>query len=60
MFNSLGDRIYSFCQSQDCMNYAGVAVTERELEKERLENFSILYNQRDECQPLLNVKKRED
>lgn len=60
LFNSLGDRIYSFCQSQDCMNYAGVAVTERELEKERLENFSILYNQRDECQPLLNVKKRED
>lgn len=60
LFNSLGDRIYSFCQSQDCITYAGVAVTERELEKERLENFSILYNQRDECQPLLNVKKRED
>lgn len=59
-FNSLGDRIYSFCQGQDCMTYAGVAVTERELEKDRLENFSILYNQRDECKPLLGIKKRED
>ncbi|ARI82020.1 LynF/TruF/PatF family peptide O-prenyltransferase [Microcystis aeruginosa] len=59
-FNSLGDRIYSFCQGQDCMTYAGVAVTERELEKDRLENFSILYNQRDECKPLLHIKKRED
>jgi LynF/TruF/PatF family peptide O-prenyltransferase len=60
LFNSLGDRIYSFCQSQDCITYGGVAVTERELEKDRLENFSILYNQRDECQPLLHIKKRED
>lgn len=60
LLNSLGDRIYNFCQSQDCITYAGVAVTERELEKDRLENFSILYNQRDECQPLLHVKKRKD
>jgi LynF/TruF/PatF family peptide O-prenyltransferase len=60
LLNSLGDRIYSFCQGQDCMTYAGVAVTERELEKDRLENFSILYNTRDECKPLLHIKKRED
>jgi LynF/TruF/PatF family peptide O-prenyltransferase len=60
LLNSLGDRIYNFCQSQDCITYAGVAATERELEKDRLENFSILYNQRDECQPLLHIKKRKD
>ncbi|WP_293204291.1 MULTISPECIES: LynF/TruF/PatF family peptide O-prenyltransferase [unclassified Microcoleus] len=60
LFNTLGDRIYSFCQGQDCMTYAGVSVTERELEKDRLENFSIFYNQRDECQPLLHIKKRKD
>lgn len=60
LFNSLGDRIYSFCQGQDCMTYAGVSVTERELEKDRLENFSIFYNQRDGCQPLLHIKKRKD
>ncbi len=60
LFNSLGDRIYSFCQSRDCVTYGGVFVTERELEKERLENFGIFYNTRDECQPLLGIKKRED
>jgi LynF/TruF/PatF family peptide O-prenyltransferase len=51
-FNSLGERIYNFCQSQDCITYGGVYVTERELEKDRLENFSIFYNKRDQCQPL--------
>lgn len=60
LFNSLGDRIYSFCQSQDCISYGGVAATERELEKDRLENFSIFYNQRDECKPLLHFRKRAD
>jgi len=51
-FNSLGDRVYSFCQSQDCITYSGVIVTERELEKDRLEKFSIFYNKRDKCQHL--------
>jgi len=60
LFNSLGDRIYSFCQSRDCVTYGGVFVTERELEKERLENFGIFYNTRDECKPLLGIKKRKD
>jgi LynF/TruF/PatF family peptide O-prenyltransferase len=60
LFKSLGDRIYTFCQGQDCITYGGVVVTERELEKDRLENFSIFYNQRDECQHLLHIKKHKD
>ncbi|WP_413166664.1 LynF/TruF/PatF family peptide O-prenyltransferase [Capilliphycus salinus ALCB114379] len=48
-FNSLGDRIYSFCLSQDCITSGGVVLTESELEKNRLENFSIFYNERDQC-----------
>ncbi len=51
LFNSLGDRIYDFCQSQSCITDAAVAVTEQELEKSRLENFCFYYNQRDDCQP---------
>ncbi len=50
-FNSLGDRIYNFCQSQSCITLSAVAVAEQELEKNRLENFCFYYNQRDECQP---------
>ena len=50
-FNSLGDRVYDFCQSQSCIASAAVAVTEPELEKSRLENFCFYYNKRDECQP---------
>lgn len=51
LFNSLGDRIYDFCQSQSCIIDTAVAVTELELEKTRLENFCFYYDQRDECQP---------
>ena len=51
LFNSLGDRIYDFCQSQSCISDCAVAVTDQELEKSRLENFCFYYNQRDECQP---------
>jgi len=51
LFNSLGERIYDFCQSQSCITNTAVAVTEQELEKNRLENFCFYYNQRDECQP---------
>ncbi len=51
-FNSLSDRIYSFFQTQDCINGPGVNVTELELEKDRLENFSLFYNKRDNCQPM--------
>ncbi|MEG4959335.1 MULTISPECIES: LynF/TruF/PatF family peptide O-prenyltransferase [unclassified Microcoleus] len=50
-FNSLGDRVYDFCQSQSCITSAAVAVTELELENSRLENFCFYYNKRDECQP---------
>lgn len=50
-FNSLGDRVYNFCQSQSCITTAAVAVTEPELEYSRLENFCFYYNKRDECQP---------
>ncbi|MEG4498108.1 MULTISPECIES: LynF/TruF/PatF family peptide O-prenyltransferase [unclassified Microcoleus] len=51
LFNSLGDRIYDFCQSQSCITGTGVTVTEPELEKSRLENFCFYYDQRDGCQP---------
>ncbi|RCJ18680.1 microcyclamide biosynthesis protein [Nostoc sp. ATCC 43529] len=51
-FNSLGDRSYSFFQSQDCITYAGVSVRELELQKDRLEKFSLFYNKRDKCQHL--------
>ncbi|MEG4631570.1 LynF/TruF/PatF family peptide O-prenyltransferase [Microcoleus sp. AR_TQ3_B6] len=51
IFNSLGDRVYNFCQSQSCITLAAVAVTEQELENSRLENFCFYYNKRDECQP---------
>jgi LynF/TruF/PatF family peptide O-prenyltransferase len=51
LFNSLGDRIYDFCQSQSCITGTGVAVTEPELEKSRLENFCFYYDQRDGCEP---------
>jgi LynF/TruF/PatF family peptide O-prenyltransferase len=53
IFNSLGDRIYDFCQSQSCIIYVCVAVTETELENNRLENFCFYYDQYDECQPPL-------
>ncbi|MEG4939448.1 LynF/TruF/PatF family peptide O-prenyltransferase [Microcoleus sp. F4-D5] len=49
-FNSLGDKIYDFCQSQDCVTYAGVTAKERDLENSRLENYSFFYNQSDTCQ----------
>lgn len=51
-FNSLGDRIYDFCQSQSCKRAAVITLTEQELEKSRLENFCFYYNVTDECKPL--------
>ena len=51
LFNSLGNKIYDFCQSQSCIVDATVAVTEQDLAKTRLENFCFYYDQRDECQP---------
>ncbi len=49
LFNSLGDRIYDFCQSQSCIGNFAVAVTEPELEKTRLENFCFYYDRHDQC-----------
>jgi LynF/TruF/PatF family peptide O-prenyltransferase len=51
IFNSLGERIYDFCQSQSCLLDVSVAVTEQELQNSRLENFCFYYDQFDECQP---------
>ncbi|WP_156803814.1 DUF5838 family protein [Lyngbya sp. PCC 8106] len=48
-FNSLGDRIYDFCQSQSCLLYNVVVVTEPELENSRLENFDFYYIRSEEC-----------
>jgi LynF/TruF/PatF family peptide O-prenyltransferase len=50
-FNSLGNKIYDFCQSQDCVTYAGVTATEQDLESDRLDNYGFFYNKSDTCQP---------
>lgn len=50
-FNSLGDRIYGFCQSRSCLMFPAVFVTEPELENSRLENFYFYYIGSEECQP---------
>jgi len=50
-FNDLGDRIYSFVKNQDCVADATVVVTEKELEKSRLENFCFHYTRTDSCRP---------
>jgi LynF/TruF/PatF family peptide O-prenyltransferase len=46
LFNSLGDRIYNFCQSQDDdrSGYYCIGVNERDLIGNRLENFRFYYN----------------
>ncbi|MEG4838143.1 LynF/TruF/PatF family peptide O-prenyltransferase [Microcoleus sp. B9-D4] len=49
-FNSLGDKIYEFCQSQDCITYGAVSAKERDLESSRLENYGFIYNKSDTCQ----------
>ncbi|MEQ8539051.1 MAG: LynF/TruF/PatF family peptide O-prenyltransferase [Coleofasciculus sp. D1-CHI-01] len=49
-FNGLGERICGFIKNQDCLVDAAVTVTEKELEKSRLENFCIFYTRRDSCQ----------
>ncbi|VXD25897.1 LynF/TruF/PatF family peptide O-prenyltransferase [Planktothrix paucivesiculata] len=48
-FNSLGDRIYDFCQSQSCIMVPAVFATEAELEKSRLEKFDFYYIRWEEC-----------
>jgi LynF/TruF/PatF family peptide O-prenyltransferase len=53
-FNSLGDKIYGFCQSQDCMTVAGVSAREQDLEGSRLDNYGFFYNKSDTCQPDLD------
>lgn len=50
IFNSLGEKIYNFCQMQDCITYAVVGAKERDLESSRLENYSFIYNKSDTCQ----------
>lgn len=60
LFNGLGDRIYNFCQNQDCISYVTVGTTEQELEKARLKKFVFSYNKRDECQPKLALKKHDN
>lgn len=54
LFNSLGNKIYDFCQSQSCIANVSIAATEKDLEKIRLENFGIYYDLRDNCQPDLD------
>lgn len=49
-FNSLGEKIYDFVQSQDCITYTGIAAKEQDLQKSRLEKYHFLYNKSDTCQ----------
>ncbi|HBL12751.1 MAG TPA: microcyclamide biosynthesis protein [Cyanobacteria bacterium UBA11162] len=46
LFNSLGDRVYEFCQSQNSILLSFVGVNEQELESNRLENFRIYYRRK--------------
>ncbi len=48
LFNTLGNRIYSFCQNQDCILLAIIGVNEKELYSNRLENFLFDYAKNDE------------
>jgi LynF/TruF/PatF family peptide O-prenyltransferase len=43
LFNSLGDRVYDYCHSQDSISLAFVGVTEQDLENNRLENCRLYY-----------------
>jgi len=49
-FNSLGDKIYDFYQSLDCVTYATVYAREQDMESNRLNNYGFLYNRSDTCQ----------
>lgn len=43
LFNSLGDKIYDFCLHHQIENFVSIGVTEKDLEKSRLENFRFYY-----------------
>lgn len=45
-FNSLGDRIYGFCQNRRLDGFVGVGVTEKDIENNQLENFRFYYRQK--------------
>jgi len=46
LFNSLGDRIYGFCQNNKLDSYVGIGITEKALEKNRLEEFRFYYRKK--------------
>jgi LynF/TruF/PatF family peptide O-prenyltransferase len=43
LFNSLGERIYGFCQNNRPDGYISIGVTEKALEKNKLEEFRFYY-----------------
>ncbi|MDZ8025075.1 MAG: LynF/TruF/PatF family peptide O-prenyltransferase [Nostoc sp. DedQUE11] len=54
-FNNLGYKIYDFCQSQDCLTYAGVSARAQDLESNRLDKYGFFYNQSDTCQTDIDI-----
>ncbi|MEQ8539050.1 MAG: LynF/TruF/PatF family peptide O-prenyltransferase [Coleofasciculus sp. D1-CHI-01] len=46
LFNSLGDRIYGFCKNTEVDGSVSVGVTEKALEKSKLEEFRFYYRKK--------------
>ncbi|MCP2729480.1 LynF/TruF/PatF family peptide O-prenyltransferase [Symplocastrum sp. BBK-W-15] len=46
LFNSLGERIYGFCQNNEPSGFFGIGVTEKALEKNKLEEFRFYYRKK--------------
>ncbi|EAW34319.1 LynF/TruF/PatF family peptide O-prenyltransferase [Lyngbya sp. PCC 8106] len=43
VFNDLGNRVYDFCRSQDSITMTWIGINERDLDRERLNNFRLYY-----------------
>lgn len=43
VFNDLGNRVYNFCRSQDSITMTLIGINERDLERDRLDNFRLYY-----------------
>lgn len=46
LFNDLGERVYGFCQNSELDGYVGIGVTEKALEKNKLEEFRFYYRRK--------------
>jgi LynF/TruF/PatF family peptide O-prenyltransferase len=46
LFNSSGERIYGFCQNNELYGFVSIGVTEKALEKNKLEEFRFYYRRK--------------